>query len=125
METDSMPTNHSSLRYGASLIFAGAALVFSGAQQAAADDSTQADAFPTYESYLKVSGQSPWITGDSAAFATHTGTPSVGSGGIEDFFYTKDISNDTTVKVAGRAIEGEDNYLASIDLAKDGVGSID
>lgn len=86
---------------------------------------TQADAFPSYESYIKISGQAPWMTGDPASFATHTGTPTAGSVGIEDLFYTKDLSDATTIVVNGHALEGADDYLASVNVTTDKVGSVE
>jgi hypothetical protein len=120
-----MPTIHPTLRRVAGLLSAGAVLAVSGARLAADEASSQADAFPTYESYIKVSGQAPIITGDSAAFANRTGTPSTGSAGIEDLYYTKDISDNDTVTIDGHALGGVDDYLASFKLENDKVGSVD
>jgi len=120
-----MNTTASFIRHSAGLICAGAVAALSLARASAADAPAQADAFPTFESYIKVSGQSPWITGDSAAFATRNSTPSTGSGGIEDLYYTKDVTNDSTIKINGRALGGSDDYLASFNLTTSNVGSID
>jgi hypothetical protein len=84
-----------------------------------------ADAFPNYESYIKISGQAPWITGDSAAFANRAGTPATGSGGIEELYFSKDLSKDTTLVVNGRALGGSNDYLASFNLSKNDVGSFE
>lgn len=112
-----------SLRGSAGLIALGAALALPVPRAAAAD--ANADAFPTYDSYVKISGQAPWISGDSAAFATRNTAPATGSGGIEDFLYTKDLSDATTIKVNGRALEGTDDYLASLNLETTNLGSVE
>jgi hypothetical protein len=116
----------SSLRRRAGLIGAGAILaLLPGLRTAAADSPTQADAFPNYESYIKISGQAPFISGDSAAFANRNSQPAAGSGGIEDLYYTKDLSKTTTVTINGRALGGSNDYLASINVSKANIGSID
>jgi hypothetical protein len=120
-----MDTNLSFLRRGAGLICAGAALALPGIRTAAADTPAQADAFPTFDNYIKVSGQAPFISGDSAAFATRTGSPAAGSGGIEDLSYAKDISKDSTVTINGHALGGSDDYLANLKLTTSNVGSVD
>jgi len=120
-----MHTTSSSLRRGACLICFGAAVALPALRTAAADAPATADTFPVWESYIKVSGVAPWMTGDRAAFAARTNMPNTGSGGIEDLFYTKDISEGTTIKVNGRALEGADDYLASMNIAKDSLGSVE
>jgi len=120
-----MDTNLSFLRRGAGLICAGAALALPGVRTSAADTPAQTDAFPTFDSYIKVSGQAPFISGDGAAFATRTGSPTAGSGGIEDLFYSKDLSKDSTVTVNGHALGGSDDYLANFKLTTSDVGSVD
>ena len=119
-----MQTTFTSLRRGAVLICAGAALALP-ASRAADSDVPTGDAFPTFESYIKVSGYGPEINGDHAAFATRTDIPNTGAVGIEDLFFTKDISDGTTMKINGRAMAGSDDYLLSLNLTKDNVGSIE
>ncbi len=120
-----MPTAPSSLRSIAGLIGLGAALSLTAPRAAGADAATQADAFPNYESYIKVSGQTPWVTGDPAAFMNRTQTPSTGAAGIEDFYYSKDLTEDTTLTIDGHALGGVDDYLASLKLDTSKVGSVD
>ncbi|MFI5358047.1 MAG: hypothetical protein ACHQ4G_12000 [Opitutales bacterium] len=114
-----------SLRRCAGLICAGAILTLPRVSSAASDIPTQADAFPNFESYVKLSGQAPFITGDSAAFATRTGTPNTGAGGIEDLFITKDLSKDTTVTINGHALAGTDDFLGSVNFTKNDFGSFE
>jgi len=121
-----MHSDSSSLRRIASLIGLGAGLALVLPGPASADGPVlTSDDIPTYESYIKVSGQTPWIVGDSASYASRAGTPAAGSGGIEDFYYTKDTSDSTTVKVNGHALGGADDYLASLNLTTTNVGSVE
>jgi hypothetical protein len=118
-----MHTTFSSLRRCAGLVCAGALLLLPTTRAFAGD--TPADAFPDYDSYIKVGGQASWINGDPAAFANQTGTPVHGSAGIEDFYYSKDLTNDTTVTVNGHALGDVDDYLASVKIETDKVGTLD
>ncbi len=111
-----------SLPRRAGLLCAGALLALPGVLKAA---DANADAFPNFESYIKISGQAPIITGDSAAFANRTGTPTSGAAGIEDLYYTKDVTKDTTLVINGRALGGTDDYLASFNFTKSNVGSVE
>jgi len=120
-----MPTNLFTLRSWTGLVGAAAALTIPALRAAADDTPSQADAFPTYESYVKISGLAPWVSGDTAAYAQRNGNSSLGSGGIEDLFYTKDLSDSTTMTINGRALAGSDDYLASLNLTDSGVGSIE
>ena len=114
-----------SLRRSAGVLCASAVLLLPGIRAAADDAPAQADAFPTFDSYVKLSGQAPWTTGDKAAYASRMGAPVAGSGGIEDFHYTKDINDSTNLLIDGHAIGGADDYLASLNLSKDSLGSVD
>jgi hypothetical protein len=120
-----MHSTFSSLRRLAGLTCVGAVLVLPALRSYAADATPDADAFPTFDSYVKISGQAPFMTGDRAAFADRSGTPNTGSFGIEDLFYSKDLSDSTTIKVNGRALDGSDDYLGSVNLSNDNVGSVD
>jgi len=120
-----MQTILATLRRSVGLVCAGAVFAFPAIRAAAADTPGQADAFPDFESYIKITGQTPWITGDTAAYATRSGMPSSGAAGIEDLFYTKDLNDTTTLTINGRALAGTDDYLADFKVEKDKVGSID
>jgi hypothetical protein len=119
-----MQTLLATLRCGAGLICASAILA-TPALRAANDSSGQADAFPDFESYIKISGQTPWITGDTAAYATRNNMPSSGAAGIEDLFYSKDLNDSTTLTINGHALAGSDDYLADFKVETDKIGSID
>jgi hypothetical protein len=51
--------------------------------------------------------------------------PESGSYGIEALHFTKDVNSDTTMEVDGRALMGAEDYLASIKLVKNEVGTFD
>lgn len=120
-----MDTHLSSLRRSAGLICAGAALALPGIRAAAADAPAQTDAFPNFDNYLKLSGLTPFLSGDRAAFTTRTGTPAIGSGGIEDMSYAKELSSDTSVVINGHALGGVDDYYGSFKLTTTDTGSIE
>ena len=120
-----MDTNLSLLRRGAGLICVSAALALPGVKTSAADAPAQTDAFPTPDSYIKVSGLAPFLSGDKAAFQTRTGTPAAGTAGIEDLSYARDLAGNSTVTVNGHALSGSDDFLGDIKLNVNDVGSID
>jgi len=105
-------------------LLTGALLIGAGASVRAADKA-QSDAFPTYESYIKITGQAADITGDKAAFQTRTKQPSDGGVGIEDLHLSKDLSKTSTLVIDGKALTGSEDYLAKFNVTKNEVGSID
>jgi hypothetical protein len=120
-----MDTHLPLLRRGAGLICVGAAFALSGVRTVAADAPAQADAFPTPDNYITVSGVAPFVSGDKAAFDARTGMPSAGSGGIEDLSYAKDLSKDVSITLNGHALGGAQDYLGDLKLSFNDVGSID
>jgi hypothetical protein len=120
-----MHTASTSLSRIAGLVGLGAALSLPVFLSVAADAPTNADAFPSYESYIKVSGQTAWISGDDASYAARQSTPTWGSFGIEDFNFTKDLNDATTLTVNGHALSGTDDYLATLKIDETNVGSFD
>ena len=101
---------------------AGALFVLAGVQTRAAD---KGDAFPNFDSYVKISGQAASITGNDASFQSRTKQPSDGGVGIEDLHISKDLSKATTMVIDGKALAGTEDYLAKLNLAKNEVGSVD
>ena len=84
------------------------------------------DAFPTFDSYIKVSGQAASIRGDASAFQAYTGQSEFRDGvGIEDLHYAKDLNKTTSLTIDGRALSGSEDYLLGIKLVKAEVGSVD
>ncbi|MFI5356121.1 MAG: hypothetical protein ACHQ4G_02175 [Opitutales bacterium] len=114
-----------SLQRRAGVICAGAILALAWSGAAANEATPASDAFPSFDSYIKVTGQAPFITGDSAAFAQRAGTPNTGAGGIEDFYYSKDTGQDTTVKINGHALGGTEDYLGTLNFTKANLGSVE
>ena len=53
-------------------LVAPAGLLLAGLPLCGADAASQIDAFPTFQSYIKITGQAPSITGDKAAFQART-----------------------------------------------------
>jgi hypothetical protein len=83
------------------------------------------DAFPTYESYIKLSGQTPWVSGNSAAYQKRTQSRADGSAGIEDLHLSRDVAKSTTLLVDGRAMAGAEDYLLRVNVTREGVGAVD
>ncbi len=102
-------------------LIASAFLVFTGAQAAALPN----DVFPTFESYVKISGQAPAITGNEAAFQRRLQQPQNGGAGIEDLHVTKDINKEVTLDIDGRALFGAQDFLGKLRLSKTEVGSVE
>lgn len=83
------------------------------------------DAFPKYESYIKITGQAAAISGDGAAFQNRVRQPENGGGGIEDLHLTREVSKSTTVTIDGRALTGAENYLAQVNVTKSEFGAFE
>ena len=81
-------------------LVAGALVALSSLPLLGADKA--ADAFPNFDSYIKITGQAASVTGDSAAFAARARQPENGSYGIEDFYYSKETGKDVTMTINGR-----------------------
>jgi hypothetical protein len=83
------------------------------------------DAFPDFDSYIKISGQGASITGDGAAFQSRTKLPQDGGAGIEDLHYSKDTSKDVTLTIDGHALTGTEDYLGQVNWTKNEVGKLE
>jgi len=116
-----MHASHSSFR--PACVIAALALALCGTAGRA--DAIPSDAFPTFDSYIKVSGQSPSVTGNPAAYARRFQAPENGSYGIEALHYSKDLTKDVTMEIDGRALSGSEDYLAQIKLSKNETASLD
>src|SRR5690242_1858841 len=94
-----------------------AALALSGASAfGAAATPSEADAFPTLSSYIRLTGRTPWVSGNGAAFQNRTRTPSEGSAGIEALHIEKTLSKDSDLEIDGHALVGAEDYLASFEV---------
>lgn len=119
-----MQTIIASFRRSTGLILAGTLLALP-AIRVLASDAPASDVFPDFESYIKVAGQAPWITGDNKAFEARAQQPSAGSVGIEDLYFAKDLNDTTSMTFTGHAMEGIEDYLANVKIDKDKIGSFD
>ena len=121
-----MHATHHSLIRTASLL-AGVTLALSGVSALGADKSAgEADAFPLFDNnYIKLSGQVGSLKGDESAFQTRTQNAKNGNNGIEDLRIGKDLSKDTTLQIDAKALTGTDDYLGSVRMTKNDVGSVE
>jgi len=99
------------------------ALCLTGAGLSAAPKET--DAFPTFESFIKISGRAPSVTGDPAAFAERFHAPENGSYGIEALHLSRDLDKATNLVIDGKALLGSEDYLGKFRLTKSDVGSVE
>jgi hypothetical protein len=76
------------------------------------------DTFPSFESYIKISGHAASISGNEAAFQKRLQQPKSGGAGIEELHYTKQFDRKTSLVFDGRALVGSEDYLAKLNLAK-------
>ncbi len=101
---------------GLALCFASA-----GLRAVAKDD----DAFPNFESYVKITGQAPSVNGNPAAYAERFHMPEAGAYGVEDLHAYKDLNDTTSLVIDGKALVGPEDYLGKMLLSKTDVGSVD
>ena len=111
------------LRRNAAL-FAGLTLVL-GQASAGTAPLKEADAFPVFDSYIKISGQAPSVTGNAAAYAERFRTPDSGAYGIEALHLSKDLDNKMSVEIDGKALTGAEDYLGKFKLTKEEVGTVE
>ena len=103
-----------------------AALMAATGAHAAAAANAESDALPKFEeNYIKISGVGTSLSGSKAAAQARTQIPKVGSGGIEEYNLTKELSKETTLQINGRAMVGAEDYLAQFKVTKNEVGSFE
>ncbi len=95
------------------------------ASQLLAAEPKDADPFATFQSYIKLSGFAPDVSGNDAAYARRYGTSANGSAGIEAFHIETDIDPKTTFVFDGHALYGNNDYLAKVNLARTDVGTFE
>lgn len=101
-------------------LLAGALLVLANVRAA------EADAFPTFDNnYVKVSAGAPSLSGSKAAYQARTQKSSSGAAGIEELAYGYDLSKDVNLQLDGKAMPGAEDYLLSLKLTKNEVGSFE
>lgn len=113
----------SSLRSAA--LLASVALGLIAAPMQGADKKVPTDAFPLFESYIKITGQAPAVSGKDSSFARRLQMPSNGTYGIEAMHYSKDTSDTTNVTFDGKALTGAEDYLAAFKVTKSEVGNFE
>ncbi len=106
-------------------VVAGTVLALAGVESRGAESTLPADAFPVFDSYIKVTGQAASITGDSAAYAKRFQRPTDGSYGIEDLHFSRDLGKAASMDIDGRALSGAEDYLAKLHVNKDELGSFE
>ncbi|MBL9214959.1 MAG: hypothetical protein JNG83_05740 [Opitutaceae bacterium] len=77
---------------------------------------------PPLENYLEVSSGYTLQDGDRAGFQKARQYHKEGFGGIEDLFYTKELDDRTTLKLRGRALAGNGDYLFDLAVHREDVG---
>lgn len=113
-----------SFRCGASVL-AVLTVALGGIPVHGASAAKQLDAFPVFDSYIKVSGKAAAVTGNAAAYAERVRGPENGTYGIEALHFGKDVNKDTTMEIDGRALTGAEDYLGKLKLTKSEVGSVE
>jgi hypothetical protein len=117
MHANANPLSRGALRLAA----LGLGLSLAGTALHAASKDT--DAFESFESYIKVSGKAPFVSGDAAAYAERHQVPEEGAYGIEDLHLYRDISDNTTMVIDGKALLGSEDYLGKVTFAKSEFGT--
>lgn len=81
-----------------------------------------ADQEPAYENYIDLSTGYSLQQGDRAGFQRGTQMRKDGYLGIEDLRYTREIDDTTSLKLRGKALAGNGDYLLDLVINKDEVG---
>lgn len=93
---------------------------------ASAAPASESDALPAAdENYIKFSAGGIAYRGNKASGQARTQAPKVGAAGIEAFNFTKELSKVTTMIVEGQALPGAEDYLLSLNVTKNEVGSFE
>jgi hypothetical protein len=106
-------------------LFAGLVFGLVAAPVWGAAKNAQADAFPQFESFIKITGQAPSVTGKDSSFARRLQMPANGSYGIEALHFAKDTAGNTTLEFDGRALVGSEDYLGAFKATKNELGSFE
>ena len=104
-------------------LFASLALALTAGPARSADKNV--DAFPVFESYIKITGRAPSVTGNDSSYARRFQTPQNGAYGIEALHIARDTGQDTTMEFDGRALTGSEDYLGKLRFTKNEVGSVE
>jgi hypothetical protein len=86
----------------------------------------ETDALPTFDTnYITFSATGADVKGSKAAYQRRTGNAKTGAAGIEDLRFDYDLKDKTTLTLTGRALAGQEDYLLSLKLAKEEVGTFE
>lgn len=83
---------------------------------------TAASKEPVYENYIDIGGGYTLQSGDRAAFQKALQVRKDGFMGIEALRYSSQINDSTAIKILGKAMAGNADYLLDITITKDEVG---
>ncbi len=86
---------------------------------------TPSDAFPVFDSYIKITGKTADVKGNGSSFARRFQFPENGSWGIEQLVVNKEVGEGATLNVEGKALVGAENYLGAVKYTKNEVGTFD
>ena len=90
-----------------------------------AETKAQTEAFPVFESYIKITGLAPSISGSDSSAARRTQVPTNGTYGVEAIHYAKEIDKDTNIEFDGRALSGSEDYLGVFKVTKNELGTFE
>lgn len=117
-------SSHSNILRGCALLTG--SLVVSplfGAEATPKFESTEL--FPSWAQALKLSNTYTSISGSETAYQARTGKSKLGSSGIEDLSYGRDLAKDVSMSFDGHAMWGDGDYLGHLKLVKNEVGTLD
>jgi len=97
-----------------------ALFIFSNQLSALAEESAADTAVVTVEPAILV----PTIVGDRAKFEQDNWTSRNTSGGIENLTVSKQINKEDSLDFEGKAIAGNNDYNANLNLSREGLGSL-
>lgn len=108
------------------LVLRSAGLVAGIATLSANVGAADTDAFPTFDTnYITFSAGGADVSGSKAAYQARTQQAKTGAAGIEEMRFDYDLKNKTTLRIDGRALAGQEDYLLSFKLTKEEVGSVE
>jgi len=83
------------------------------------------DAFPIFDSYIKLTGKTADVSGNGSSFARRLQFPENGSYGIEALRVNRELSDSSSLSIEGKALLGKEDYLGAVKYVKNEVGSFD
>ena len=74
--------------------------------------------------WITLSGTGAFVSGDKSAFRARKEVSTDLSGGVQDFHTEGSIAKDTTLKIDGRGLFDNHDYLLKLDVRRDDVGYV-